>query len=223
VIEVNEVRNIHFLLLVPVCIITILVVILCIWGTVGLTASSSPINIPIPIQPTTAIVEPTPTVIPELRYIECDPSSLICHDTNYGNPDGTVIRMCDNSQATDPTKAEVERFILWDKTDEVEYNLSSWTCGNYMETVHTNAECVGIRCYMVVVSPVDSNQKPHGLVAFNTTDAGMVYVDCVGGDYWVNCSVGQEYSVESIAPTLKVDFDDEGNYIVGKIDILEMR
>jgi len=168
-------------------------------------------------------VDPTPTSTPEPQYIECDSSSLICHYTNYGNPDGTIIQMCDNIQATDPTKAEVERFILWDETDEIEYDLSSWTCGNYMQTVHTNAERVGMRCYMVVVSPVDQNQKPHGLVAFNTTDAGMVYVDCVGGDYWVECSVGRRYSVESIALTLKVSFDDDEEYIVNSMNILEVR
>jgi len=81
--------------------------------------------------------------------------------------------------ATDPTWDELITFLQMDDTDEHPYNFSSFVCADFAERLHNNAESSGIRAAWVAVD--FEFGEDHALNAFNTTDKGLVYVDCTRG------------------------------------------
>ena len=96
---------------------------------------------------------------------------------NYAGADGHKITMWRNSGAVDPTFDQMVAFIKADKTDEVEYNNSSFVCADFAERVQQNAELVGYKCGWVAIDFNDS-VVGHACNIFNTTDRGVVYIDC---------------------------------------------
>lgn len=99
------------------------------------------------------------------------------HSLNIEGGDGLRITLFNNMSAKDPTYDELITFIRNDKTDEIGYNPDSFVCADYAKTVHDNAEKVGIRAAFVSIS-FSNNQDGHACNAFNTTDKGLVFVDC---------------------------------------------
>lgn len=94
---------------------------------------------------------------------------------------GEQVCLVDNKDASDPTWQQLVVFLQADKTDGKDYSLLSFPCGAFAEEVHNNAEAVGIRAAWVSVDFQDKSGG-HALNAFKTTDSGLVYVDCTGGD-----------------------------------------
>lgn len=80
---------------------------------------------------------------------------------------------------TDPTYNQLLQFIMNDKTDTIIYDYDSFVCADYAVTVHNNAEKAGIKAGVVDVSFSDRSDG-HALNAFNTTDKGVVFLDCTG-------------------------------------------
>jgi hypothetical protein len=74
----------------------------------------------------------------------------------------------------DPTYTEVINFLARDSTDSNTYSLSSYTCAYFSKDVNNNAEKQGIRCAYVVLN---FPSLGHAIVAFNTTDRGLVYFE----------------------------------------------
>lgn len=94
--------------------------------------------------------------------------------------DKTVVRLYKNPSATNPTFAAVCSFVETDMTDEIPYSKDRMTCTNYAVLVHDAAQRVGIRCALVAV---DLGDVPgHTVVAFQTRDRGMVYLDCTAAE-----------------------------------------
>jgi hypothetical protein len=96
----------------------------------------------------------------------------------------------------DPTYSEAMNFIRTDKTNSKRYNEDTFNCAHYSLVVNNNSESVGIRCACVIVNL--SGEEGHALVAFNTTDEGILYIEPqsdekvnlkVGKDYWADCVV----------------------------------
>jgi len=91
-------------------------------------------------------------------------------------------------------------FIKKDKTDEMVYKPGKFTCGDFAETVHNNAEKAGIKSSWVTIEFKDV-KGGHVCNAFNTKDKGMVYIDCTGSyphkpgnwDSIVKIQVGKQY------------------------------
>jgi hypothetical protein len=75
------------------------------------------------------------------------------------------------------TYDELIRFILNDSTDQVPYGNDSYICIDYAAAVHDNAERLNISAGLVTC---DVNGSMHALNVFNTTDRGLVYIDCTG-------------------------------------------
>lgn len=99
----------------------------------------------------------------------------------YSKASGASIRLLNNFGKThNPTWEELKSFLRADGTDEHSYYYATFICGDFAEMLHNNAEKVGIRAALVVVSFY--NDIPHALNAFYTTDKGLVYVDCTGYD-----------------------------------------
>jgi len=93
-----------------------------------------------------------------------------------------------------------------------------YKCGDFAERLHNNAEKAGIRCGYVSIElsgyddPYNygiSSNAGHALNIFETTDRGLVYIDCTGGsqddgpssyDTKVNLQEGRDYIPQSLFP-----------------------
>jgi hypothetical protein len=82
-----------------------------------------------------------------------------------------------NHEARNVTRTEVMDFILQDKTDQLIYNDSVFVCIDFAVAVHDNAERRNISAGVVTCS---IGGTLHALNVFNTTDRGLVYIDCTG-------------------------------------------
>lgn len=82
-------------------------------------------------------------------------------------------------------------------------------CADFAERLHNEAEMAGIRCAYVSIGLTDPGGG-HALNAFETTDRGLIYIDCTGtvGGYGpddqctiVDVRVGQQYNPEYLFPS----------------------
>lgn len=97
----------------------------------------------------------------------------------YSKASGSSICLINYKNATDPTWDELITFLWKDGTDDHFYMNGSFVCADFAEMLHNNAEVSGIKAAWVSVDFVVGDG--HALNAFNTTDNGLVYVDCTGG------------------------------------------
>ena len=126
--------------------------------------------------------------------------------------DGHVIALRNNPSAKNPSWAELKAFLLEDDTDGIEYVMGKFVCADFAERLHNNAEAAGIRAAYVLVDLGPCSYYPrgsgHALNAFETTDRGLVYIDCTGvqsgvklnADKIVDLEVGKDYVPRSIFP-----------------------
>jgi hypothetical protein len=96
---------------------------------------------------------------------------------------------------------------------------SPHVCADFAERLHNNAEMAGIRCAYVSLDMIGytdpfnlgiASDAGHACNAFETTDKGIVYIDCTGdtdtdgppyGDMIVKIAVGQEYNPDFLFPS----------------------
>lgn len=91
---------------------------------------------------------------------------------------GSLIRLQENPQAVDVTWEQVKEFVMNDDTNSHTYIPGSFVCADFAALLHNRAEASGIKTAYI---SVDFTVGPgHALDAFNTTDRGMVYIDCTG-------------------------------------------
>jgi hypothetical protein len=95
-----------------------------------------------------------------------------------------------------PTRQETISFIMADRTSSKRYDEETFNCVHYSVEVKNNAESNGIKCAYVALNL--SGEHNHALVAFNTTDRGLLFIEPqsnevvnleVGKDYWAECVV----------------------------------
>lgn len=98
-----------------------------------------------------------------------------------------------------PSYSEVIDFLKEDKTDEINRTLYNYNCTHYARDVNNNAEKKGYRCGYVIVNPDETSS--HALVAFNTTDKGIVFFE-PQNDRRVNLSIGKDYWIDCIDPPI---------------------
>lgn len=100
----------------------------------------------------------------------------------FTQPDNSRVVLFENYYAASQvTYAQLKAFIKADKTDEKIYNKSTYRCSNVAQDVHNNAERAGIDAAFVVISfniTDPGNSTTHMLNCFNTSDKGLVYIDC---------------------------------------------
>ncbi|MBN1643318.1 MAG: hypothetical protein JW856_00635 [Dehalococcoidales bacterium] len=89
----------------------------------------------------------------------------------------------------DPTYASLLAFLASDTTDEHSYIKDAYVCWNFTSDVITNAAKQHIRCAFVYIEYPDS---AHAIIAFNTTDKGIVYIE-PQTDEVVQLKVGVHY------------------------------
>jgi len=106
-----------------------------------------------------------------------------------------------SSQATalkNPTFQELRDFILRDPTSRNEFILNQYECRHFATEVNNNAEAEGLRCAFVLLC-YDRGQ--HAVVAFDTTDRGLVYIE-PQTDARIHPKVGGQYQGREIKQIL---------------------
>ena len=110
------------------------------------------------------------------------------YDTGYENGLNSVLGHGYSSR--DPTYAEMKDFIDRDKTNENTYDINTYNCYNFTADVINNVEAENIHCgFVYILFPSNA----HALVAFNTIDRGLIYIEPqsdkemdvrIGTHYW---------------------------------------
>lgn len=130
----------------------------------------------------------TPGVVGEAVY---NGNALIVKEGRHG---WEPVWLQNNSQAIDPSWPALLRFLEADDTDTMDYTTNTlvhyegqvlgspeFVCGNVAEQLHNRAEAKGIRCAHVSVDLEEGRSiKDHACNAFQTTDRGLVFIDCTG-------------------------------------------
>ena len=96
----------------------------------------------------------------------------------------------------DPSYQEMKDFLKQDETSEQEYLKNEYICVDFAANVKANAAKEGIRCAYVVIEYLGITG--HAIVAFDTTDRGLVYIE-PQFDWDVEPEIGRRY-YECVVP-----------------------
>jgi len=128
-----------------------------------------------------------PSIIPPTQTPETTETYIYIDGRVVVGGDGEPIELINNPDATDPTYAELLAFLQADQTDKYSYIVGppkvAYVCADFAKDVHNNAEAAGIRAGFVAIHIAGAEQG-HALNAFQTTDMGLVYIDCTGKGLW---------------------------------------
>jgi len=97
-----------------------------------------------------------------------------------------------------PTFQKMRDFILKDTTSRNQFILNEYECRHFATDVNNNADTAGIRCAFVLLCYRNSQ---HAVVAFETTDRGMIYIE-PQTDAAIQPIVGGQYQGEEIIDIL---------------------
>jgi len=109
----------------------------------------------------------------------------------------------------DPSYQEMKAFLKQDETSEQEYLRNEYICVDFAANVKANTAKEGIRCAYVVIEYLGING--HTIIAFDTTDRGLVYIE-PQFDWDVEPEIGRRY-YECVVPPpgqhmVEPDYDD---------------
>jgi type II secretory pathway pseudopilin PulG len=91
----------------------------------------------------------------------------------------------------DPTYRVMKSFLAADRTDSYTYDINSYVCEDFSADVKANAMKQNIRCAYVSIR-FPGNTGGHAIIAFNTTDKGIIYIE-PQSDEEVRLQVGKRY------------------------------
>jgi hypothetical protein len=158
-------------------------------------------------EPTQSSHALTASMLPRLA---ADESYVFFNNAVMVGADEHYIVLRNNPAAKNPTWKELKDFLLADHTERNAYVPGKFTCGDFAEMLHNNAEAAGIRAAIVAIElsqpGVGLGTMNHSLNAFDTTDRGIMYIDDTASsqgyyaDKEANVKVGDEYICESIFP-----------------------
>jgi hypothetical protein len=108
--------------------------------------------------------------------------TVVCGNDEFVQilPDGSDVTLHNNETAKDVTYGELLEFLHGDSTDQIAYTDDVYVCANYALDVHEHAENSGIRAGWCAIEFTDGSL--HACNTFNTTDKGLVFIDCTGSD-----------------------------------------
>ncbi|MBA7625757.1 hypothetical protein ES703_33189 [subsurface metagenome] len=164
--------------------------------------------------------KPSPSLAPVPTSGPKNPRYIYEDGAIHVGADGEPIGLINNPDATNPTHKELLAFIKEDTSDSKIYFkgferqgeiILARVCADFAEEVHNNAEAKGIKAAWVGID-FKGEEDGHALNAFETTDRGLVYVDCTGEDTLGSQALRQLKSID--APT---SWDKIAYVEVGKI------
>ncbi|MDD5509444.1 MAG: hypothetical protein PHI12_01335 [Dehalococcoidales bacterium] len=107
-----------------------------------------------------------------------------------------LLERLEQSEMADISWPELKEFLEQDDTDRLTYIGGRFDCSGFAITLRDHATRCGIRCAYVEISfSVDSG---HALNAFETTDMGLVYVDCTEADMIAYVKLDEPYGTISL-------------------------
>ncbi|MGA3094311.1 MAG: hypothetical protein ABSD79_02875, partial [Dehalococcoidales bacterium] len=119
---------------------------------------------------------------------------------------GKPVQLINNDNAVDPTWKELKSFLYLDKTDEEPYIEGSFECASFAEELHNNAEARGIRAAFVSIF-FSNDFEGHAINAFQTTDKGLIYIDCQAHDFVAYIEEQKEYGLIPIEMAESFNYD----------------
>ena len=131
------------------------------------------------------------------RYLADVEAELQLTNDNLSNVEAELADTKDRLDAMEadalhlhnPTYEEALDFLERDRTDANEYIEGEYVCSHFAADINNNAEKQGIRCALVDVRFPDSG---HAIIAFETTDEGLVYFEPLTDDR-VRPVIGKRY------------------------------
>jgi len=115
-----------------------------------------------------------------------------------------------------PSWAQLKDFLLKDDTDKMKYVYPVVVCSDFADKLQRNAREAGWRCAVVLLDMTGytdpynygiANDAGHACNAFETTDRGLVYIDCTRSqtgplhqDRTASVQVGEQYKLRRIFP-----------------------
>jgi hypothetical protein len=136
----------------------------------------------------------------------CSGIQSLFQNPKYIYEDGAVlvdgsdlpIVLKNNPQAVNVSYQKLLDFIRSDPTDLLPYierdnrdGLIPFVCSDFAELVHNNAEAAGIRAGYVSIDWINGDIG-HAIDAFQTTDQGLVFIDCTGQSQYSQVEDGQD-------------------------------
>jgi hypothetical protein len=111
---------------------------------------------------------------------------------------GTTLKITENRTAADTSYDHLIAFLDSTKISREPYQTGH-VCSSFAAELHDAAEMAGIRAHLVVIFFDDAPQ--HLIVAFKTTDKGLVYVDATGRTlYEINAGYPPTYRIADVVP-----------------------
>jgi len=119
---------------------------------------------------------------------------------NIGNQTGYLIGFNDCWQSgfqadgyliRDPTYRELLNFLEADQTDKIPYDEKMFNCIDFSATIKRNAFNVGYNSFFVYIN---FSSTSHSIVAFNTTDQGIVFIE-PQYDKVLKIEIGENYTL----------------------------
>jgi len=117
-----------------------------------------------------------------VEYLEATLSNLQVNYARLTAGYGYVLR--------DPTYREMSDFLARDETSEREYIEEEYACVDFAADVKANVAKEGIRCAYVIIEYRGGGG--HAIVAFDTTDEGLVFIE-PQFDWEVGLEIGRPY------------------------------
>jgi len=151
--------------------------------------------------------------------IVIEPPSIVTPEVFFPDPLPFSPEIAEDPSLRNPSWEELKTFLKEDKTDQLEYIFPSFVCADFATTLQSNAKKAGLRCAITSVElkgypdwynyGIPSNTG-HALNAFETTDRGLVYIDCTGlpsgshnsgsCDTIIDMKIGGEYLPKYVFP-----------------------
>ncbi len=165
------------------------------------------------VTPTTSTASPVsgpPSALKYLPRLAANENYVFYGDAVMVGADEHYIVLRNNPAARNPTWAELKAFLQADTTERHAYITGKYTCGDFAETLHNNAEAAGIRAGLIAIelqpASLSEGVLNHSLNMFETKDRGLVYIDNTSSsqgyfaDRLGNVAVGLDYTSVSIFP-----------------------
>jgi hypothetical protein len=108
-----------------------------------------------------------------------------------GYKPGTEQKTSSGYTLQNPTYQEMKTFLAQDSTNVNNYVEDQYVCVDFAAAVNNNAKAKGIHCAVVDIFYPDG--YGHTIVAFDTTDRGLIYIE-PQFDQEVKLVVGRSYS-----------------------------
>jgi hypothetical protein len=110
----------------------------------------------------------------------------------------TAISISPTIELKNPTFQELREFILKDPTSRKQFVLNKYECRHFATDVVNDAVAEGLVCGFVLLC---FDQGQHAVVAFNTTDRGLIYIE-PQTDAAIEPKVGGKYEGKEIKEIL---------------------